>query len=639
MNLDPLQKLYDVIQAKRGQRVNKYCVPACWIDPYAGMEIVDVQPYEMWEGIIGRMLTQSPTPLFALSSENGDWSRYANVYNLFIRSGTAFDHNADGTLEFVNADGFCETGSFTKAICLLPYIQSLGCNTIHLLPITKIGEDGKKGNAGSPYAIRNHYKIDENLAEPALEVGAEAEFAAFVAAAHHLGMRVVCEFILRTTARDADVIGEHPEWFYWIDATIPIRAHGSSDESAYGLPIFTEDEEAKLSVMLEERNKDNLIPPHKVHQEMFLPIPDEVVFVDGQWVGKYRGGKFGRIAPAFTDWPIGDDQPPWSDVTYLRLYDHPDFNYVAYNTLRVYDPEFAQQKNAIEPLWDYLANIVPYYQQNFGIDGALIDMGHALPATFKKRMVGNAQAIDSNFAFWDEQFLVGQESKDEGYNVVMGQIATTLPDMEAFQAWLRDFMACGRPIYQLGSAETHNTHRAICFHNSVDYAKFAFSIIAFLPVIPFIHNGFEFGETHPANTGIGFTQAEIAELGNDKLSLFSAIAFDWANGDSYLIEWVRHTLALRDEHLDLYTQLDPNTMGPLMSDNPSINGILRRDQDWSRKYALLYNADLKNQQEVWMALPTGREHLQDRYTDAMIPVSNSWINVQLEPAQVLWLEL
>jgi hypothetical protein len=639
MSLDPLKKLYAAINAKSDQRVEQYVVPARWIDPYAGMEVVAVQPYEMWAEIIGRILTQSPTPRFAPDSEGGDWSRYGAVYNLFVRSGAAFDHDADGTLAFVNRDGLRETGTFTKAICLLPYIQSLGCNTVHLLPITKIGTDGKKGDAGSPYAIRNHYEVDENLAEPSLGIGADAEFAAFVAAAHHLGMRVVCEFILRTAARDADIVAAHPEWFYWIDATVPIREHQSADESAFGLPLFTHEEEAELAILIEKGDRDNLIPPHDIHRAMFLPIPDEVVLEGGRWVGRYANGKTGRIAPAFTDWPIGDHQPPWRDVTYLRLYDHPDFNYTAYNTLRIYDNRLAQPQNAVEPLWEYLSNIVPYYQQNFGIDGALIDMGHALPAALKKRMVKKARSVNSDFAFWDENFFVGQVSRDEGYNVVMGSLASLLGDGRALQAWLGDFMACGRPIYQLGSAETHNTHRAISLHNSVNYAKFAFAICAFLPVVPFIHNGFEFGETRPANTGIGFSQAEIAALGNENLSLFSAIAFDWANGDPSLAKWIRHTLALRDEQPDLYTQLDPDTMGPLMSDNPAINGILRRDQDWTRKFALLYNIDMHHPQEVWMALPTGREFLKDRLTDQLLPVSNSWVNVQLKPAQLLWLEL
>jgi len=66
-----------------------------------------------------------------------------------------------------------------KALAMLPYIKKLGANTVHLLPITAIGHDGNKGTLGSPYAIRNPYELDENLAEPALGLDAKTEFKAF----------------------------------------------------------------------------------------------------------------------------------------------------------------------------------------------------------------------------------------------------------------------------------------------------------------------------------------------------------------------------------------------------------------------------------------------------------------------------
>ena len=58
---------------------------------------------------------------------------------------------------------------------------------------------------------------------------------------------------------------------------------------------------------------------------------------DGRWVGVLDDGTRVRIPGAFADWPPDDNQPPWTDVTYLRMYDHPDFNYMAYNTIRMYD--------------------------------------------------------------------------------------------------------------------------------------------------------------------------------------------------------------------------------------------------------------------------------------------------------------
>jgi len=49
----------------------------------------------------------------------------AVVYNLFVRFGTAFDHDGDGIIsEEPLPSGFRETGTLLKAIALLPYIKN-----------------------------------------------------------------------------------------------------------------------------------------------------------------------------------------------------------------------------------------------------------------------------------------------------------------------------------------------------------------------------------------------------------------------------------------------------------------------------------------------------------------------------------
>src|SRR5262249_25091842 len=162
------------------------------------------------------------------------------VYNLFPRVTTAFDHSADGHLQIgPTADGWRETGTLLKCIALLPYIRNMGFNTVHLLPITAIGQDGKKGTLGSPYAIRNPYQLDGNLDEPALGLTPDQLFGGFVEAAHLLGLRVIMEFVLRTASKDGDWIKEHPDWFYWIRADIPDRIRrGSGQLGSYGNPVF-----------------------------------------------------------------------------------------------------------------------------------------------------------------------------------------------------------------------------------------------------------------------------------------------------------------------------------------------------------------------------------------------------------------
>ncbi len=639
--LAPLKQLYKRIRKLEDRKVERYMVPGRWLGNQSP-EAVAVQPYQYWAENIGRILDADATPLDQVAAHDGDWSRNARVYNLFIRSALAFDHNGDGNLDRPNEDNLTETGTFVKAICLLPYIKSLGCNTIHLLPITAIGKDGCKGNAGSPYAIRNPYQLDKNLAEPSINLPVEAQFAAFVSAAHHLGIRIICEFIFRVASKDADAIKEHPDWFYWIDAKIKDRKPGKQDEDAYGNPLFTDDEAAQIIKRIEE---DELladsIPPHKIYRDMFLEPPKAkaVKKVRGSWRADYPDKVKGRIPGAFTDWPLIHTQPPWGDITYLRLYDSADFNYIAYNTIRKYDPAFAKPENRVTSLWDYISNIVPHFQNSFGIDGAVIDMGHSLPPALKKRIIDTARVIDSNFAFWDENFVVAQASVDEGFNAVMGSLPLMLYQKADFSRWLDEYMCTNQPLPLLGAVETHNTPRAATRAGGELYSKFAFVICTMLPSVPFVHNGFEFAETLPINTGLDFSAEQVAIYQSDKLPLFNAIAYDWTKNDNGLQTWVQKCLHIRAQFSDLLTDSRAETMGPLMSDNPAIRGILRRTPDWSQKLGLIYNDDMENFQSVWMPLPTGRNSLVDLLSEQLVRVSNSWFEAKLPPGGVLLFEL
>ena len=330
-----------------------------------------------------------------------------------MRLTTAYDHNNDGEIGglstdiTLNTESIRETGTFLKTIVILPYLKQLGINTIHLLPITSIGNYGNKGDLGSPYAIKNAYKIDESLADPLIYLPVEDQFKAFVEAAHILDMRVVLEFVLRTSSKDADWIKTNPEWFYWINNTI-------SDQD-FTSPEFKKEE---LEKILKVPDGDGeYIAPDKNYKNNFSipPKPQDIKSEDcntNKYIGKV-GNKDVKIPGAFADWPPDDIQPAWSDVTYLRMYNYPydkeeNFNYIAYNTIRYYDPKLAKIENANTELWNMIKNVIPHYQKNFGIDGVMIDMGHALPSELKQQMISVVRDVDDDFAFWDENFEIKQ---------------------------------------------------------------------------------------------------------------------------------------------------------------------------------------------------------------------------------------
>ncbi len=583
-----LSHIIQQLEAHRSPITTPYFVPGLWVDGVS-TPAVQVDPYEFYRQRLTEIAAGEPQPLVQ-GPGGGEWSRHAIIYNLFPRVTAAFDHNHDGSLA-VRADGWRETGTLLKCMALLPYIRSMGFNVVHLLPITSVGRDGKKGTLGSPYAIRNPYQLDPNLDEPALGLTADQLFEGFVEAAHRLGLRVILEFVLRTASKDSDWIPQHPDWFYWICADIPDRmGTGTGRSAAYGSPIFPPQTLDLVKAKVAEGDFTELPPPPTAYRAMFTrpPRPDQVYMENGRYFGKLDDGTQVRVPGAFTDWPPDDNQPPWTDVTYLRMYDHPDFNYIAYNTLRMYDESLARPENANGPLWDAVAGVIPHYQHNFGIDGVMIDMGHALPLPLKERIIASARAINPDFAFWDENFSIGQRSREEGYNAVMGWWVMGAHQGDSVRSMLHQIAAHGLPLPFFAAPENHNTPRAASRFNGNAYAHYALALMITLPALPFILSGFELCETQPINTGIGFTNEQLALYPPEKLPLFSAWAFNWTRPDN-CISSVRYALTLRGQYEGLLSDSDPSTMAVGYSENSAI--IVYTRQKDNERITVVANAD------------------------------------------------
>jgi glycosidase len=613
-----------------------YAVPALWAKGrHRGAASQRVAPFEFYRDAVRAVVAEPHVRIPA--GRAGCWTNHAVIFNMFVRSTAAFDHNQNGRLDLpVNTEGWRETGTFLKAIALLPYIRSMGVNTIHLLPITSVGSDGNKGTLGSPYAIKNPFVLDPHLGEPALGLGAEGEFKAFVEGAHHLGMRVVVEFVFRTSAKDGDWVREHPDWFYWIRESVPDRPSGSSDASSYGSPLFSPEELREIKAAAEHGNLDGLIPPHAVYREMFTPPPPaaNVRLVNGRYVGTLPGGTKVRIPGAFADWPPDDSQPPWGDVTYLKMYAHPDFNYIAYNTIRMYDSRLSQKFNVNTALWDTIAGIIPFYQKEFGIDGVMIDMGHALPMDLKHDMVRRAREQDPDFAFWDENFSVTQKSVQEGYNAVIGYQWSDQHHPKKFRAMLSRFATEGFPIPYFATPESHNTPRAAARKGGILYSQYAWAVGCFLPAIPFVHSGFELGETFPVNTGLDFTPADLKSLPSHALPLFSEYAYAWT-GENHIVDWVAAVLSVRAKYEALIVDHSPATFHLLEADNVHIFAFAREKKGGDHRLVVLANSDMESDAHFSLRLATDRTVLSDLLMKRHIPVHHGTAKGALGPGEVV----
>jgi len=526
-------------------------IPSVWIDPGAPIsETVTVDPIEWWSEALARIAAEGR----AVGRPESGWTRGTAVYNLLVRTATAFDHDGDGRIGGGDAVTASERGTFLKCIALLPYIRSLGCGAVHLLPIGAIGRDGRKGALGSPYAVRDPYRLDSALAEPLVGLGAEIEFGAFVEASHRLGLLVGVEFALRTAAKDSDWAAEHPEWFYWI-----------REDAPFASPAFPVRTLTELKRRVDAGVRIDLPPPLPAYRELFIhPSRLREVSWDGRrWVGRTADGLRARIPGAFSDWPPDDVQPPWGDVTYLRLFDHPDFDYMAYNTLRMYDDRLARPEFAVRPLWDRIAGVVPYYRRRYGIDAALIDMGHALPGALKARVIRDVRSMGPGFAFWDEDFTPSIERRDEGYDAVMGSFwwAGHRPG-QLRDSLLRKLAMDGCVLPFFAAPETHNTPRSAARDGGVARSVLVWTLGCFLPAVPFVHAGFELGEVDPVNTGLDFSADEIERHPEERLGLYNAIPLRWTEGPA-IHDAVRQLLAVRSAHLEAVVNPSPGSLSVL----------------------------------------------------------------------------
>ena len=128
---------------------------------------------------------------------------------------------ADGVIYQLSARAF--GGNFDGVRERLGYLQELGVSVIWLMPIHPRGLEGRIGELGDPYAVRDFTAIDP-------ELGDAASLRALIADIHQRGMRVVLDWTLNRASCDNVLTGEHPDWFTRDAAgrifyAVPNRAH------------------------------------------------------------------------------------------------------------------------------------------------------------------------------------------------------------------------------------------------------------------------------------------------------------------------------------------------------------------------------------------------------------------------------
>ena len=111
----------------------------------------------------------------------------------------------------MNVRQYTPEGTFAAAQQELPRLAELGIDILWLMPIYPIGVEGRKGELGSYYAVKNYCDVNP-------EFGTLADFDNFLAEAHRLGLRVVLDWVANHTSPDNIWVTERPADWYERDA-------------------------------------------------------------------------------------------------------------------------------------------------------------------------------------------------------------------------------------------------------------------------------------------------------------------------------------------------------------------------------------------------------------------------------------
>lgn len=123
-----------------------------------------------------------------MAKQTSHQDRSLSLYQVFPRN-----YSAEGTLKAVTAD--------------LDRIAAMGFDYLYLVPVCPIGEINRKGDLGSPYAIRDYRQINP-------EIGTLEDFTELVEKTHQHGMKIMIDIVLNHTSPDHYYVQEHPEYYY-----------------------------------------------------------------------------------------------------------------------------------------------------------------------------------------------------------------------------------------------------------------------------------------------------------------------------------------------------------------------------------------------------------------------------------------
>ena len=103
---------------------------------------------------------------------------------------------------------FSQEGTFKAIEKDLDRIKDLGVDIVYLTPIHEIGELNRKGQWGSPYAIKDYFSITKDY-------GTKEDLKSLINSVHKLNMKIIIDMVFNHTSPDNVLTTTHPEYYFY----------------------------------------------------------------------------------------------------------------------------------------------------------------------------------------------------------------------------------------------------------------------------------------------------------------------------------------------------------------------------------------------------------------------------------------
>ena len=558
--------------------------------------------------------------------------KHSRIYCAMPRYTMAWDTKGDGSIS---------NGTLVRMLALLPILKKMQVNVLYLLPITEYSTRNQKGDMGSPFAIKDFYKLDPNLHDEIIDgmnnFSLDDEFHILVEAAHLIGIRIVIDFIPRVTARDSNLILEHPDWFYWIDKDYE---KDFKTPEIPGLDFFEECTVDNIEkVYLAESTKKHLTHFRKAPNLLNTAKWEEVVeriHETGENALALIEKEFGiTTPPAHSDW-INDVQPIWTDITFWKLYmdnnpwaskylskDQPD--YVMFDTIKT-NKFPAKEPN--QQLWDLFEDVLKYYATEFKLDGFRFDIGHTLPPALLQRLFATVREYVKNPIFISEDlFNRNHESaRKTGYNIMLGSSWNEVSHIskETYENFILELKDMNIMAY--ACAETHDTPRIVTRKGGKKLSRSLAIVNNFLPNgAHFMLAGYEINESQPMNCGL----ADNTNGAPIKKAFFNEMIMDWDSDDAKkMIDYLINVNTIRK---DLEDSIDAKDFEMMDIDNSAIGFKYGDDA------MVFFNTDMDNPVNIHLPEDSLDNYKVAASSSDSFPQNNESSEITLDGASALLL--